>query len=63
MASGFGGLLAGPPEWCEWTERARHCWNFCGGWKPQAWPVYGALYEVSDWTMLSDLMQEIRDHG
>lgn len=60
--AGFGDLVAEPPVLCEWAERARHCWEFCGGWAPQSWPVYAALYDVTDWHLLIDLMREIRSH-
>jgi hypothetical protein len=54
--------VAGPPELCELAERARHCWQFCGGWNPQQWPVYAALYPVPDWHQLIDLMAELQRH-
>jgi hypothetical protein len=38
-----------------------HCWNFCGGWAPERWPVYAALHDVADWHLLAELMQAIRD--
>lgn len=43
--------------------QAAHCWQFCGGWEPQRWPVYAALYPVHDWHLMTDLMMEIRAHG
>jgi hypothetical protein len=56
----MGDLVAPPPELDEWAMAARHCWQFCGGWHPERWTVYGALYEVTDWHLLIELMQEIR---
>jgi hypothetical protein len=58
---GFGGLVAPPPELCETAAQASHCWSFCGGWNPQAWPIYAALYPVPDWHLLIDLMVELRN--
>jgi hypothetical protein len=58
--AGFGELLGAAPEQCEWAERASHCWAWCGGWQPQSWPLYAALYPVPDWHLLTDLMQVIR---
>ena len=56
--------MPGQPPECEWSVRARHCWQWCGkAWRPDLWPVYAALHPVDDWAMLSELMQEIRDHG
>lgn len=37
-----------------------HCWTFCGGWEPTAWPVYDALHPVADWHQLVDAMTAIR---
>jgi hypothetical protein len=54
--------VAGAPQLCEWGERARHAWHFCGGWHPELWPIYASLHDVPDWSLLIDLMQEIRDH-
>jgi len=53
-------MQAPPPVLCEMAEQARHCWAFCGGWEPQRWTVYGALFDVTDWHLLIELMQEIR---
>lgn len=39
-----------------------HCWNFCGGWQPQHWPIYAALHPVHDWHQLTELMSTIRHH-
>jgi hypothetical protein len=61
-AAGFGGLAAEPPVLDALAEQARHCWHFCGGWAPQSWLVYGALFEVADWHLLIELMQEIRSN-
>ena len=49
-----------PPELSAHAQLARHCWSFCDGWNPERWLVYGALYEVDDWSRLVDLMQAIR---
>ena len=62
-AQGFGNLLGAPPVLCEWAEQARHCWEFCAGWAPERWQVYGALFDVKDWHLLIELMQEIRRNG
>lgn len=62
-ASGFGGLVqASPPELCEWASRAMHCWVWCGGWAPERWACYGALHDVPDWHLLTELQQTIRRH-
>jgi hypothetical protein len=61
--AGLGGLIGDPPVLSEQAEIARHCWTFCGGWKPERWPVYAALFEVNDWHLLIDLMGEIRQNG
>ena len=45
------------------ARRAAHCWQFCGGWRPELWPGYAALHEVDDWHLLMELMKVIRDHG
>lgn len=37
-----------------------HCWHFCGGWRPDLWPLYGTLYSVPDWHQLIDAMSAIR---
>lgn len=50
-----------PPELDEWATRALHCWNWCGGWKPEAWPMYETLFPVPDWHRLTELMQVLRD--
>lgn len=51
------------PTLCEASERARHCFIWCGGWRPEAWTTYAALHDVPDWHLLIDLMQHIRNHG
>ena len=43
------------------AAQAAHCWNFCGGWYPERWPVYAALHDAADWAALAELMQAIRD--
>jgi len=52
-----------PPLLCVAAEQARHCWAFCGGWAPERWAVYAAFFEVEDWHLLIELMQEIRANG
>ena len=59
-AAGFGGLVAEPEELSPWGQAARHCWQFCEGWAPERWAIYDALYPVSDWHLLIDLMQDIK---
>ena len=54
-------MLGPPPELSIEAEQAVHCWNFCEGWAPERWPVYGALHAVADWHTLADLMQVIRN--
>lgn len=56
----MGDLRAPQPQLCAEAEQARHCWHFCGGWAPERWPVYEALYPVADWHLLINLMQVIR---
>lgn len=48
------------PPLCALGQAALHCWAFCGGWNPALWPVYGALYPVTDWHQLVDTMTAIR---
>ena len=44
------------------SRQAIHCWNWCGGWYPERWPIYMALHdEVQDWASLPELMLAIRD--
>ena len=59
------GVLAEPPPLGPDEAQASHCWNFCGGWAPERWPLYHALHPVADWPLLVDLMQAIRgaQHG
>jgi hypothetical protein len=48
------------------ARQAIHCWNFCGGWAPERWPVYHALHPAPNWHALIDAMQVIREqteHG
>lgn len=59
-AAGFGDLRAPPPEQCALAAQATHCWSFCGGWAPERWGVYGALFEVADWHLLIETMQVIK---
>lgn len=42
------------------TAQALHCWNWCDGWQPERWPLYLALYPVTDFDTLTGLMQLIR---
>ena len=60
---GLRGAMPTEPTLCEASERARHCYLWCNGWHPEAWPLYAALYDVPDWHLLTDLMQHIRNHG
>jgi hypothetical protein len=60
---GFGDLRGPPPLLSPEAEQARHCWHFCGGWRPDLWTTYGALFDVTDWHQLIELMQELRAHG
>jgi hypothetical protein len=60
QAQGFGDLQGPPPVLCEAASQAIHCWQFCAGWAPERWVVYGALFEVTDWHLLIELMQEIK---
>ena len=55
--------LFGPaPAQSDEERQALHCWNWCGGWYPERWPVYLALHPgVADWSVLPDLMLAIRD--
>jgi hypothetical protein len=57
---GFGDLIGEKPDLCPASQEAWLCWQFCGGWAPQTWPVYLALYGSADWSMVVELMQEIR---
>ena len=58
---GFGGLAGDAPDLATpLAVRAVHCWTFCQGWQPAAWPVYAALYPVDDWHQLVDAMLVIR---
>ena len=53
--------MLGPlPELSATAEQAVRCWNWCGGWFPERWPVFAALHEVSDWSALAELMLAIR---
>jgi hypothetical protein len=51
---------AEPPALSAQGELAVACWNFCDGWAPERWPVFGALHDVADWHALAELMQAIR---
>lgn len=48
------------PELSPLGVQAIACWNFCDGWEPTRWPMYGALHPVRDWYALIELMQAIR---
>lgn len=61
-AQGFW-VATDPPPMCPASAQAHHCWAFCGGWNPQALPVYAALHHVHDWHQMIDLMSEIRRYG
>lgn len=52
---------AAPPPLGAAGELAIACWNFCDGWAPERWPVFGALHPVADWAALAELMAVIRD--
>jgi len=55
-------LYGPPPALSPVASLAAHCWNWCGGWYPERWPVYQALHpEAQDWAGLSELMVAIRD--
>ena len=56
----MGDMVAPPPPLDALAHAARHCWQFCEGWNPERWPVYGALYPVADWHQLIDTMTEIK---
>ncbi len=51
-----------PPITLPLTAQALHCWNWCDGWQPQRWPLYLALYPVTDFDTLTALLQLIRQH-
>lgn len=53
------GLISEPPELCELSGKALHCYGWCGGFKPAMWPLYDTLYDVSDWPLLEVVMQEL----
>ena len=56
-------MAGDPPALCLPAQQAVHCWQFCGNtWAPERWPLYHALYQVDDWPLLIELMQEIRAH-
>lgn len=42
------------------AAQAQHCWQFCGGWMPERWPLYALLHDVEDWSLLVELMAHIR---
>lgn len=54
-------MLAPRPELCAAALEAAHCWRWCDGWNPAAWPAYGALHPVADWSLLIDLLEVIRE--
>ena len=55
-------LLGPAAEQGHLERQAIHCWNWCGGWFPERWPVYVALHpEVADWASLPELMLAIRE--
>lgn len=49
------------PQLSHQASTAAHCWRFCGGWAPERWVVYAALYPVADWHAVVELMAAIRD--
>lgn len=57
---GLGAGLASAPTLDALSDAALHCWAFCGGWVPERWPIYEALYPVADWHQLIDAMSVIR---
>jgi hypothetical protein len=59
-SAGFGDLLPDQPTLDALAEQARHCWAWCGGWMPERWPLYDAVYPVADWLQLVELMEHIR---
>lgn len=54
---------AAPPVLSAQAELAVACWNFCDGWAPERWPVFGAFHHVDDWPALVELMQALRDES
>lgn len=52
-------MTESPPEQDEWAQRALHCWNWCGGWHPERWPVYAVFHDVSDWALLVELLETL----
>lgn len=63
--AGFGDFIAEAPEMTPTAAQAQHCWAWCVGWAPERWPIYAALHEVEDWSLLVELMAHIRreTHG
>jgi hypothetical protein len=61
LGLGADALLAGLPELSAQAGLAVHCWHWCAGWQPAAWPVYAALHDVPDWDAHVELMLAIRE--
>lgn len=41
---------------------AVHAWQWCGGWRPEALPLYLALYPCEDVHGLTDRLMVLRDN-
>ncbi len=49
------------PELSPQALTAMRCWNFCEGWRPERWPLFGAFHDVADWAAVVELMQAMKD--
>jgi hypothetical protein len=61
VSDGLGDLIAQPPPPSATTLEALHCWTWCGGWRPEAIPMYSTLHEVQDWPLVLHLLRTIQD--
>lgn len=43
------------------VQAAFHCWQFCGGYKPELLPIYDDIYGLADPQKMIELLQVIRD--
>lgn len=50
-----------PPPYSLEAAQALHCWQWCGGWSPERWPLYATLHHVDDWDRLPLYLAAIRD--